>query len=252
MNRVVRKRKKGLKPIWKLFFLVFIITIILLIIKTAEKKESDIVAKVSSNSIIAENNVYEEPSILGQVLVDNQDGYTTIFNSLHSEYDKKYKEYKQNTDSSWSQNSYWGGTMSENGCGITSIAIIASGYNLEITPEDLREEYYPHLESEDMAYAIQDLGIECTDFYFHDTYISKKYITDWLKTGRPVLICVDNSKENVWTTASHYMVLLDVNSNGEIYISNPNGKDKTEKASGWYKSNQIIPYIVKALFIESY
>ena len=48
------------------------------------------------------------------------------------------------------------------------------------------------------------------------------------------------------------MVLLAVNNNGKIYISNPNGEDGTENESGWYDADEILPYVVKALFIESY
>ena len=48
------------------------------------------------------------------------------------------------------------------------------------------------------------------------------------------------------------MVLLEADDNGYIYLSNPNGEDGTENASGWYSPNEILPYVVKALFIESY
>jgi hypothetical protein len=96
------------------------------------------------------------------------------------------------------------------------------------------------------------MGIKCTDFYFDYSYISEKYIKKWLKTNRPVLICVDNSKTNKWTQASHYMVLLDCDENGLVYLSNPNGEDGEENASGWYDMKEIEPYIVKASFIESY
>ena len=142
--------------------------------------------------------------------------------------------------------------MADNGCGITSMAIIGSGYGLQITPEDLRQKYYPHLNGADMEKAIEKMGIKCTDFYFSSSHISKSYIKEWLRTSRPVLICVDNSKPNRWTQASHYMVLLDINEVGEVYVSNPNGEDGTLSASGWYSLDEILPYVVKALFIESY
>ena len=38
--------------------------------------------------------------------------------------------------------------MSENGCGITVISIILSGYGKDYTPEDLREMYYPVMDYE--------------------------------------------------------------------------------------------------------
>ena len=53
---------------------------------------------------------------IGQQKVKNQDGYFTTFTTI-DDHKKTYIEYKQN-NASWSNNSYWGGTMEENGCGI--------------------------------------------------------------------------------------------------------------------------------------
>ena len=180
-----------------------------------------------------------------------KDGYTSTF-STTSDYPKTYKEFKQNQNTPWANEPYWGGTMSLNGCGITSIAIIASGYNIDITPETLRKEHYPHLEAENMYTVLNDLGLKCEDFWFTSIYLNEEYILDWLETDRPILICVDNKKENIWTEASHYMVLLACNEKGLVYLSNPNGENNTEKASGWYELNEILPFTTKALFIENY
>ena len=132
---------------------------------------------------------------------------------------------------SWTDKSYWGGTMRKNGCGITSMAIVASGYGLDITPEDLRQKYYPHLNGDDMASAFKKMGIKCTDFSYHESFLTKKYITDWLYTSRPVIICVNSQIKNEWTENSHYMVLLDINSEGFVYLSNPNGLEGGNKPS---------------------
>lgn len=195
-----------------------------------------------------ENPVY---SGIGKETINNAEGYTSTFTTI-SNHQKKYIEYKQNQNSSWAQKSYWGGTMAENGCGITSMSIIASGYNIQKTPEDFRKKYSPHLAGEKMPTELRNLGINCTDFYFSSVYFSEKYISQHLSSNRPILICVDNSKSNKWTKASHYMVLLAVSENNLIYVSNPNGAEDTNTASGWYSPDEILPYIAKALFIESY
>ena len=170
-------------------------------------------------------------SMDNQDLDEEKDGYISTYTTIRSKHKKTYKEYKQNLDSTWSNNSYWGGTMRENGCGITSMAIVASGYGLKTTPEDLRKKYYPHLEGEEMASALKKMGFKCTDFYYHNSYLNKKYISDWLKTNRPIIICVGSKKDNKWTNSSHYMVLLDVNSEGLVYLSNTNGLDGEENSS---------------------
>jgi len=254
MDRMVykNKKKKKNKSIFNLFFIVLILTFAVCIYVFGFDGKVDVMTQVFASVMNSDSNLLAEHTIAGQTLIDEADGYTTKFTTSNIENPKIYTEYKQNGESTWSENEYWGGTMSENGCGITSLAIIASGYGLDITPEDLRQEYYPHLDSEDISKALKKMGIKCSDFCFHDTYISKKYIADWLKTNRPVLVCVDNKKDDKWTASSHYMVILDVNEDGLFYVSNPNGKDGSEKASGWYKADEIIPYIVKALFVESY
>lgn len=115
--------------------------------------------------------------------------------------------------------------------GLLHLQLLQVGYGLKTTPEDLRQKYYPHLDGEDINDALEDMGFKCTDFYFHKSYLNKKYITDWLKTNRPILVCLGSNKENKWTSSSHYMVLLDVNDEGYVYISNPNGLEEEDTAS---------------------
>ncbi len=86
----------------------------------------------------------------GQEKVKNKDGYFTTFTTIKN-YQKTYIDYKQNGNSSWSSKQYWGGTMSENGCGITAIATILSAYNQKYTPEDLRQKYYPVLNYDSLS-----------------------------------------------------------------------------------------------------
>ena len=190
---------------------------------------------------------------IGQEKVKNQDGYFTTF-STTQDHQKKYIEYKQNNNFSWSNKEYWGGTMADNGCGITAIATILSGYNKNYTPEDLRQKYYPVLANDKISKELSNtFNIKNTDFYYDNVHLSKEKITEHLKTNRPILICVWNKpNNNRWTTASHYMALLATDDNNMVYISNPNGGKNDSKSSGWYKFDEVIPYIAKALYIESY
>ena len=190
---------------------------------------------------------------IGQENVKNKDGYFTTFTTTEKN-KKTYIEYKQNGDSSWSNNQYWGGTMSENGCGITALAIILSGYNKKYSPEDLRQKYYPVLKYDSLSEELSNtFKIKNTDFYYDTSYLSKDKLQKHLQTNRPILVCVWNKPhDNRWTTASHYMVLLATDDKDMVYISNPNGGKNDSKSSGWYNFKEIIPYIAKALYIESY
>lgn len=125
-NRKLNKKK----------FLIFILFIIIILYLTINfLKITNIFNKLNSNLnslnlcgyriIKLDNN--PNYSGIGQEKVNNKDGYFTTF-TTEDNYKKTYKEYKQNGNSSWSNNEYWGGTMTENGCGITVMSIILSGY----------------------------------------------------------------------------------------------------------------------------
>ena len=190
---------------------------------------------------------------IGQEKIENKDGYFTTFTTIEK-HQKKYIEYKQNGNSSWSNKQYWGGTMHENGCGITAIAIILSGYGKNYTPENLRKKYYPVLNNDAISKELSNtFNIKNTDFYYDSVHLSKDKLQEHLQTNKPILICVWNKpNNNRWTTASHYMVLLATDDNDMVYISNPNGGQNNSKSSGWYDFKEVTPYIAKALYIESY
>lgn len=144
--------------------------------------------------------------------------------------------------------------MAENGCGITAISTILSGYNKDYTPEDLRKKYFPVLDGENISHELsKTFDIKNTDFYFDSIHLSKDKLKEHLETNRPVLICVWNKpNENRWTISSHYMVLLATDGDDMVYVSNPNGGEDNSKSSGWYSFSEVVPFIAKALYIESY
>ena len=237
------KKRKSLK------FLLFIIVIIILFYLISNyfpNIETNVFIPVSQ----AKNDNYQG---IGQETITGKDGYFTTFTTIDN-YKKTYIEYKQNGNSSWAQNEYWGGTMEENGCGITALSIILSGYGKNVTPEDLRKEYYPVLDGSKFGQVLKETyEIDNSDFLYNSTDFSKNTILNWLQTNRPILVCVWNQPHNNrWTTASHYLVLLACDDNNKVYVSNPNGGQKDEKSSGWYNINEITPYIAKILFIEDY
>lgn len=232
--------------------LILFILIIILCIYSLFKFNSKIQI-ITQNFHTVSSTKNSSYSGIGQEYVSNKDGYFSTFTTI-DEHKKIYIEYKQNGNASWANNSYWGGTMWENGCGITCLSIIVSGYGGNVTPEDLRKKYYPVLDGEDFSYVLKtSYNIDNTGFLYDTTYFSNDYILNWLKSNRPVLVCVWNKpNNNRWTTASHYMVLLACDDNNKVYVSNPNGGKHDSKSSGWYDIDEITPYIAKVLFINDY
>ncbi len=210
------KRKLNVKKI------VVPLLIIILLIVLCIRFHNLIINYISNNSNIeipkiqnkSSYNVIKEDynknySGVGMQEVKDKDGYFSTF-TTEDKNKKVYKEYKQNGYSSWSNLEYWGGTMTDNGCGITAIATILSGYNKNYTPGELRKKYYPVLDNEKISKELSStFGITNSDFFYDSEHLSNTYIENHLKSNRPILICVWNKpKNNRWTTSSHYMVLL--------------------------------------------
>lgn len=248
----MKKQKKN-KSFLKRILLVIILIIILNCIRNNKQTINKFIHNFSARSgysIIKEDS-NSNYSGIGQEKISNKDGYFTTFTTKTN---KTYFEYKQNGNSSWHANSYWGGTMEENGCGITSLSIILSGYNKNYTPEDLRKKYYPKLQYDTLSKELsKTFNIENSDFYYDSIHLSEKNIKEHLLSERPILICVwAEELKNRWTEKSHYLVLLATDGQDKVYVSNPNGGKNDTKSSGWYDFDEIIPYIAKALYIESY
>ncbi len=221
------KKKLNIRKITLLIIFIALIVILVRNISTSDNVE-DIINNIS---FIQNTNGYdvikqdknEKYSGKGQEKVSNKDGYYTTFTTT-APHKKTYIEYKQNGNASWSKNTYWNDYMENSGCGITAMSVILSGYGKSVTPEDLRNKYYPVIDYETLDKEFSNsYGIKATGFFYDSTHLSKKYINEHLLTNRPVLICVWNKpNENRWTTASHYMVLLASDGNNMVYISNPN------------------------------
>ena len=246
---MVKHKKKYKLNKKRIFFFIILPIAILLACKYSNKIANTVLEKFVNYDIayLSQNSNY---SGIGQENVDGKDGYYTTFTTVNS---KIYTEYKQNGNSSWSNNPYWEGTMETDGCGITALSIVLSGYGKLDTPEDLRKKYYPFLNLDNISDELYNTyNISSSGFFYDYVRLSIKSIENHLKSDKPILICVWNKpKMNRWTTESHYLVLLATDENGKWYVSNPNGLPDTTKASGWYDIDEIQPYIAKALFIES-
>ena len=256
----MKTNKKKLNKKRIVIFILFIILIIYLYINFVNNISifSDIsqnlnIFNLSSRYKVIKQDINKDYPGIGQEKVKNKDGYFTTFTTKDN-YKKTYIEYKQNGNSSWSNKEYWGGTMAENGCGITVMSIILSGYGKDYTPEDLRKMYYPVMNYEKLSSELSStFGIKNSDFYYDSVHLSDESIIEHLQSNRPIIVCVwNNPTDNRWTTASHYMVLLAADDNNKVYVSNPNGLESDSKSSGWYGIDEITPYIAKALYIEDY
>ena len=150
------------------------------------------------------------------------DGY----NSLTEINGRQYKNYKQYLGS-YSTNSYWGGTVSNNGCGPTSIAIIASGYGIDKNPGEIcniiKTKYGNYTGSSTLSSALNDLGISYSTKVGDNTSTQIKNIKENLEKGNPVAVGVNGGTG--YSPGGHWMAALGMDGD-KIVISNPgNGNE---------------------------
>lgn len=145
---------------------------------------------------------------------------------------RTYKEYKQDSGSSWERNKFAGGTMKSSGCSITSVAIILTGYGEDVTPEDIRQEVNGKVTN--LVTLLQKHGVNCQR---PGRALTAEQIRGNLQSGKPIIANVKGE----WTSSSgHYMTLLDYrNKDGkeEVYVSNPGTVNSSK--NGWVALSRI-------------
>ena len=148
---------------------------------------------------------------------DGWDSITTV--NYPNGVTRTFRNYKQ-YQGSYAGNSYWGGTISANACGPSSIAIILSGYGIDADPGKVVD-------------AFHELGYDYSSMSILQTVLKEKYnidsqmeslttssiqhIRDNFNAGRPVITGVPN----------HFITYLGEDSNGKIILSDPGYSDRT-------------------------
>ena len=143
----------------------------------------------------------------------NSTGYTGVFKSGTT--GRSFKEYKQN--GSTFLNNFdissvgcdWGSE-----CGTVSTIIVGSGYSNNANFADATQKLKSTGGSTYIDAWLKDYANEASVKVFHNP--SDSQILKWLKDGCALVIHVP-----VYSGNGHYMAVLDVNQNDEIYISNP-------------------------------
>ena len=184
-----------------------------------KEKEDDEKEDVPATSLAQETSV-------------SGDGYDSEYTSSAGITYKQFKQYK----GSYAGNGYWGGTIETHGCGPTSIAILASGLtDLEYTPANTASEMnekYGYTNAENLKGEMDSLGLTSEITYNP----SAEQIQDNLRNGKVMLVSVDS--RTIFTGGSHLMTLIDINDQGQVYISNPSDYNGTK--NGWFDVSEIM------------
>lgn len=178
--------------------------------------------------------VYGEKNISG-------DGYDNVYVSKTGKMYRNYKQIKGTyAQHVWSP-TYNGspGTIYNNGCALTSIAVVISGYqNRNVSPLDVVNRISNntgYVASFNPMVAFSSYGIEAT----RPQYNSKSRVINHVQTGKPVIIHVLKEEESTFTEGEHWMAILDYNeTTDELYVSNPSATRPTK--TGWIDADMVL------------
>lgn len=177
----------------------------------------------------------------GTVSTESGTGYTNTFEANGRTF-KGYKQYIYYQV--YGESSVRARWLSSSGCGLTSAAIVISGYRDDFTPVYLYDNYraiegavYIEKYLTEAGLQVQKQGVVTVD-----------NIASWISNGGQVIACLYGNARifgESWAGASgHYITFLGVRQNGgkyEVFVSNPGAND-THK-NGWYDLSEFIPHI---------
>ena len=164
------------------------------------------------------------------------DGYTQIYTASSG---KQYREYKQ-YEGSYKDTLYmpYGEPISSIGCSLTAIAISLTGYGVDVNPGDLAGHNY-------LSQHFEDYGVSCSR-----GSATADNITDHLNEGKPVVVEISGTlvtAEGTKYYGQHFIALIDINSDGDVYVSDPG----STVSNGWAKVNDIVNISKSALYAEN-
>lgn len=157
---------------------------------------------------------------------------------------KQYNVYAQGYNDVWGGKPYWDGTYGSDACGITSTAIILSGLGVNITPEGVNGDgliqngnTIPYQLKNELA----KYGFSCSEPDY-----SKSKIIEHLKSGNPVFVHVSGSKIGNNSYKGHYVTLLGINEQGQIFLGDPAGGGNN---SGYFDQNNILSGVNWCIYV---
>ena len=162
--------------------------------------------------------------------------------------DKIYNVYAQGKNKLWADVPYSQKNYEKSACGATSVAIIASNSDPDITPIESGQQIYKNAghdfgtvvndgsvtSYEVIKETLDDYGIKYTEKYSY----TNEEINKHLDKGQPIIICTKNTAiGNGKVRSGHFVTLLGKNEDGQIFLGDP-AEDGSN--SGYYNQNKIL------------
>ncbi len=166
---------------------------------------------------------------------ENRDeGYKGTFTASTG---KTYKEYKQSLGP-WKNLSYSQGTISNSGCGPTSVGIIVNGYGGQANVGEIAQFMKGPTDGNNIKKALKNFANLDSTVYSSGSNFAE-IIKNNLTQGKPVIVSVSGTPTTTFTKNGHIMAVLDINSNNQVWVSNPNRATK----NGWVDLDFLVKHM---------
>lgn len=142
---------------------------------------------------------------------------------------KQYNVYCQGGNDVWAKMPYSMQDFANSACGATSVAIISSSTDSSITPIESGKAAYAAVgasfgsrtqavtDHSALTSALNSFGLRCEWKYG----VSREEVLKHLQSGQPVIVNIHGGRAGNVTYGGHYVTLLGVNSQGEVFLGDP-------------------------------
>ena len=133
-------------------------------------------------------------------------------------------------DARWGYNLYATDIMAVSGCGPTALAMVASGLtgNPESTPAKLAEYAMQngYVDGGATSWSFMSEAAEAFGLYVETVVLDDGVIRSKLNAGMPIIVSV---RPGDFTTTGHFIVLVGLDSTGEVIVNDPFSRVRSEK-----------------------
>lgn len=230
--------------------------------KKVSKGDDDIktlATKIMNQELSAEEKKLYGISGSSNYWCQDDDVKNSGISGMYKNKDNIYNVYTQGQNKLWADIPYSERNYEKSACGATSLAIIASNVDPDVTPIDVGQTIYKNADKEfgtnvydgsvTSFQALKDTLDDYNISYKESYSYTDKEINEHLEKGQPIIVCVkDNCIGDGEFRKGHFVTLLGKNEEGQIFLGDPADDGSN---SGYYDPDKILPAAKDwALFID--
>lgn len=134
-------------------------------------------------------------------------------------------------DDRWGNKMYGDDCMAVTGCGPTCLAMVRCGLGNDrkwdpYRVAQLAEKKGLYIEGKGSSWELMTEGASALGLISEEVIFNKVHIIRVLEAGKPIICAM---RPGDFTTEGHFIVLVGIDSSGEIVVNDPNSQDNSDK-----------------------